>query len=301
MKIVIAGGSGFVGNTLTEELIRQQHEVLILTRHPHSSLKTQGAQYVQWLNEGDQPEKHLQDIDVFINLAGESLSSGRWTAKRKKSLLNSRLTSTKELIRIISSSEKKPQLVLNASAIGYYGTSRTETFTERSIKHPSDFLSAVTDEWEKTAQEFENTGLRTIYMRFGVILGQNGGALPRMVLPYRLFAGGTIGSGKQILSWIHLHDVIRAISFCISNENMKGAVNFTAPQPMAMRDFGKALGRTLKRPHWLPVPSFALQLVLGETSILVLEGQRVLPEKLSENGFEFTYPELDTALRDIFK
>ena len=299
MKIVIAGGTGFVGNALTAELLRQKHEVYILTRHAHSSPKNQNIHYVQWLNEGDRPENQLQNIDVFINLAGESLSSGRWTTARKKSLLESRLTSTKELIRIISSSDKKPKLVLSASAIGYYGTSRAETFTERSIKYPSDFLSAVTDQWEKTAKQLENEGTRTLYMRFGVILGKDGGALTRMVLPYRLFAGGTIGSGKQVLSWIHLHDVVRAILFCMDNDRVNGAVNFTAPHPMDMKSFGKEIGRTLKKPHWLPVPSFALKILLGEMSILVLEGQRVLPKKLVDYGFEFTYPKLDAALQDI--
>ena len=300
MKIVIAGGNGFVGNALTEELIKNHHEVYILTRHAHAAKPKQDVKYVQWLNNGDQPEKHLEDIDVFINLAGESLNSGRWTASRKKRLLDSRLSSTKEMVRIITAANKKPQLLLNASAIGYYGTSRTETFTERTIKHPSDFLSTITTEWEKAAKELKNEHIRTIHMRFGVILEKNGGALQRMVLPYRLFAGGTIGSGEQILSWIHMNDVIQAILFCINNKNIEGAVNFTAPQPLKMKEFGKKIGQVMKKPHWLPVPSFALKILLGEMSILVLEGQRVLPEKLRKHGFEFTFPTLDTALQDIF-
>ena len=300
MKIVIAGGNGFVGNALTEELIKNHHEVYILTRHAHTAPQKQGVKYIQWLNNGDQPEKQLKNIDVFINLAGESLNSGRWTANRKKRLLDSRLASTKEMVRIITSADKKPLLFLNASAIGYYGTSHKETFTEHTIKHPSDFLSNVTNEWEKAAKELENKHIRTIYMRFGVIIGKNGGALHRMALPYKLFAGGTIGSGEQILSWIHMNDVIQGILFCINNESIEGAVNFTAPEPLKMKEFGKTIGQVMKKPHWLPVPSFALKILLGEMSILVLEGQRVLPEKLCEHGFEFTFPTFEAALRDIF-
>ena len=299
MKIAIAGGNGFVGTALTEELVKNPHEVYIITRHAHSAPQKQGVTYVQWLNDGDQPEKQLENIDVYINLAGEYLNSGRWTAKRKKQLLESRLASTNEMVRIISSADKKPHLFLNASAIGYYGTSRTETFTERTIKNPSDFLSQVTFNWEKAAQELENKQIRTIYMRFGVIIGKNGGALQRMILPYRLFAGGTIGSGEQILSWIHLSDVVQAILFCINNERIDGAVNFTAPHPLNMKEFGKTISHVMKKPHWLPVPSFTLKLMLGEMSILVLEGQRVLPEKLREHKFEFAYPTLETALHDI--
>lgn len=298
MKIVIAGGNGFVGNALTDELVKNHQEVFILTRHASSAPQKKGVKYVQWLNNGDQPEKQLKNIDVFINLAGESLNSGRWTADRKKRLLASRLASTKEMVRIITSADKKPQLFLNASAIGYYGTSRTETFTERNIKYPSDFLSNVTNEWEKAAKELEN--IRTIYMRFGVIIGKDGGALQRMVLPYKLYVGGTIGSGEQILSWIHMKDCIQAILFCINNESIEGAVNFTAPEPLNMKEFGKTIGKVMKKPHWLPVPSFALKILLGEMSILVLEGQRVLPKKLCDHGFKFTFPTLETALRDIF-
>lgn len=299
MKIAIAGGSGFVGKALTKELLKGQHDLYILTRNAVDTEQPKGITVVQWLNDGDKPENQLEDTDVFINLAGESLSSGRWTAVRKRRLLESRLIATTEINRIISALNRKPSILLNASAIGYYGTSHTQTFTEKIIKYPSDFLSEVTDRWEKAAEPIAKDSIRTVYMRFGVILGKNEGALPRMIMPYKLYVGGTIGSGQQILSWIHIKDIVQAILFCIHNDKINGAVNFTAPNPQNMKEFGNIIGQVLGSPHWLPVPSFVLKLMLGEMSILILEGQRVLPEKLLSQGFTFSFPTLDDALQDI--
>ncbi|HIW31158.1 MAG TPA: TIGR01777 family oxidoreductase [Candidatus Paenibacillus intestinavium] len=296
MKIAIAGGNGFVGKALQSHLLEHQHEVFILTRNTKPYSPMEGVTYVNWLNGRDQPELQLEGVEAIINLAGESLNSGRWSTARKSRILNSRLSATKEINRIIAVLQHKPSVLLNASAVGYYGTSHTETFTEQQQMKPSDFLSDTVDQWE---QEASNSGIRTVLMRFGVILGEHEGALPRMVLPYKLYGGGTIGSGKQMLSWIHIDDVVRAALYCISNPSIVGPVNFTAPNPVNMKVFGQMIGKVLHRPHWMPVPAFMLQLLLGEMSILILEGQTILPSSLLEHGFFFSYPTLENALQEL--
>ena len=301
MKIAIAGGSGFVGKELTSHLLQNGHEVCILTRNAGNKRKRPGLAYVQWLNDGDAAEKELEGIDCFINLAGESLNSGRWTPKRKERIKESRIAAANEMVRILKALAKKPQAVLNASAIGYYGTSLTKSFDESDRMEPSDFLSETVTIWEEAAAGSEMKGIRTVYMRFGVILGKKEGALPRMALPYKLFAGGPIGTGKQWLSWIHIEDVVRAAIFCIEHEEMDGPVNFTAPSPATMSQMGKAIGKALGRPHWMPVPSFMLKAALGEMSILILQGQKVFPTKLLEAGFPFSFPGLDEALDNILR
>lgn len=301
MKIAIAGGSGFVGKEITSHLLQKGHEVCILTRETGTKQKSPGVTYVQWLNDGNTPETELDGIDCFINLAGESLNSGRWTKKRKEQIKESRITAAHEMVRILKKLKRKPKVVLNASAIGYYGTSLTDSFDESDRIDPSDFLSETVTIWEAAAAESEMEGIRTVYMRFGVILGKEEGALPRMALPYKLFAGGTIGSGEQWLSWIHIEDVARAAIFCMEQEDMKGPVNFTAPSPATMSRMGKAIGKALRRPHWMPVPSFMLKAALGEMSILILQGQKVFPSKLLKAGYQFAYPGLDQALDNIFR
>ncbi|MCR8658621.1 TIGR01777 family oxidoreductase [Paenibacillus endoradicis] len=296
MKIAIAGGNGFVGKALRTHLLNHQHEVFILTRNTKSTSPIEGVTYVNWLNKGDQPELQLEGIDAIINLAGESLNSGRWSAARKRRILDSRLSATKEIKRIIAALQHKPSVLLNASAVGYYGTSHSEKFTEQHYMKPSDFLSDTVDQWEKEAM---NSGIRTVLMRFGVILGEHEGALPRMVLPYKLFGGGTIGSGKQMLSWIHIEDVVRATLYCITNPLLSGPVNFTAPNAVNMKTFGHTIGKVLHRPHWISVPEFMLKLLLGEMSILILEGQTVMPNALLEQGFSFSYPTLEKALQEL--
>lgn len=297
MKIAIAGGSGFVGRALRDELLKQRHEVFILTRDASSMPSLDNTYYVNWLGDGDQPERQLEGVDAFINLAGESLSSGRWTTARKSRILESRLSAAAEIKRIIRALNQKPNVLLNASAIGYYGTSLRQTFTEQNQVQPSDFLSHVVNQWE---EEAEGAGVRTVYLRFGVVLGKEEGALPRMALPYRLGVGGTLGSGRQIVSWIHIDDVVGAALFCLSNPALDGAVNVTAPSPVTMKTFGQTIGRVLRKPHYMPAPSFALKLLLGEMSVMVLEGQAVIPQKLTQQGFTFRYPALEPALTHIF-
>lgn len=301
MRIAIAGGTGFVGNALVKKLLGIKHEIFILTRNISDKQHYKNLNYVQWLNDDDSPEDVLEGIDVFINLAGESINSGRWTEERKKRILNSRITATKEVLRIIGRLEEKPYTLINASAVGYYGTSQIETFTEASRKSGTDFLAETVRRWEEEAAKAEEFEVRTVFCRFGIILEKNDGALPRMAFPYKLFAGGTVGTGSQWVSWIHLDDAVNGILFCIDQEQLQGPVNFTSPHPVTMKEFGQILGEVLNRPHWMPAPGFALKIALGEMSTLVLEGQKVLPEKLQSFGFDFLYPDLKAALGDIYQ
>lgn len=301
MRIAIAGGTGFVGSALVKKLLDKKHELFILTRNSADKHASKSLQYVQWLNDDDSPEDALESIDVFINLAGESINSGRWTDERKKRILNSRITATREVLRIISRLEEKPYTLINASAVGYYGTSRNETFTEANRKSGTDFLAETVTRWEEEASKAEEFEVRTLFCRFGIILEKNDGALPRMALPYKLFAGGPVGTGDQWVSWIHLDDVVNGILYCIEHEQLEGPVNFTSPNPLTMKEFGKILGEVLNRPHWLPTPGFALKIALGEMSTLVLEGQKVLPKKLQVLGYDFLYPDLRSALRNIYQ
>jgi uncharacterized protein (TIGR01777 family) len=300
MNIAITGGTGFVGSALTDHLVKDSHNIFILTRHPKGKPEKQNVTYVEWRGKNSQPEKELKDLDAIVNLAGESINSGRWTEERRKRILESRIEATQEVIRIIEHLEKKPEVLVNASAIGYYGMSETETFTEKSAVKADDFLAGVVRRWEKGASKAEEHGVRTVFTRFGIILGQKG-ALPRMVLPYKLFAGGSVGSGEQWLSWVHIDDVAGMIQFAIENEQIHGALNVTAPHPQKMKDFGKEIGHVLNRPHWIPAPGFALKIALGEMSSLVLYGQLVLPEKAEKNGYSFHYQDLHPALENVLK
>lgn len=240
----------------------------------------------------------LSSIDVVINLAGESINS-RWTKKQKKIILNSRIQTTKGLIKQLQALPAKPHTFINASAIGYYGTSETESFTEQHVTPGNDFLANTVYSWEQEASKARSLGIRTIYARFGVILGPDGGALPKMLLPYQFYIGGTVGSGKQWLSWIHIDDVASMIDFIIHKKEIDGPLNITAPEPIRMKGFGETIATIMKKPHWLPVPSFMLHALLGEMSILVLEGQHVLPSKAIEHGYQYTFPTIDHALQNI--
>lgn len=299
MKVAILGGTGFVGRALTEQLINNGHQVMIISRNKHRTEKRH-LQYVQLTAGETSFPPVLEEVDAFINLAGERINGGLWTKKRKQQILDSRLGTTNMVVRIIQQMKTKPKVLINASAVGFYGTSETATFTETNHTPGKDFLARTVKKWEDTALQATTEGVRTVFCRFGIILSRSGGALPTIALPYHFFAGGTVGSGQQWVSWIHLKDVVRGILFLLKNKEIEGAVNFTAPNPEKMKDFGQHLGRALRRPHWLPVPAFLLKTVLGEMSVMVLEGQKVLPAKLTEYGFRFQYPELKATFEDIY-
>ncbi|MBY6038374.1 TIGR01777 family oxidoreductase [Fictibacillus nanhaiensis] len=299
-NILISGGSGFVGKHITKILQEDQNHVYILTRNLSGKPKEPNVSYVEWLTPQSTPEKELPKIDAVINLAGESIN-GRWTAEKKQAILNSRLNATQELLNLAKKMPEAPSVWVNASAIGYYGTSESEIFTENTTNHGSDFLAEVVKAWETKASEAENIGCRTVFTRFGLILGRDGGVLPQLTLPYRFFAGGTVGSGDQWISWVHVEDVARMIKEVINNEAYSGPVNITAPHPVTMKEFGQVTGDVMNRPHWLPAPSFAFKLIFGEMSMLILEGQQVLPEKAVHRGYSFKYSHLKGALQDLIQ
>ncbi|WP_432363827.1 TIGR01777 family oxidoreductase [Sporosarcina sp. UB5] len=297
MKVVIAGGSGFIGQHITDLLVKNGHEIIILSRNKKSD--STNVKYVVWLQEGAVPEKEIGEVDVFINLAGVSINDGRWTEAHQKQIYESRMEATDELIRIIGELDEKPSVFINASAIGIYPTSETAIYTEESAEIATDFLGRTVSDWEKKAAALNDYGIRTVYTRFGVVLSRDEGALPLIVMPYKLFVGGKVGTGQQWVSWVHVRDVARAILHIVQNSDLEGAVNVTAPFPLRMDDFGKMIGATLHRPHWFPAPSPIMKLALGKKSSLVLEGQYVTPEKLLADGFEFEFPVLSLALDDL--
>lgn len=299
MKIVIAGGTGFIGRKLTDTLLALGHKLVILTRKER--LSTENVTYVKWLQAGALPEEKIGVADAFINLAGVSINEGRWSKNHQKQIYESRMEATEELVRIITSMAIKPSVLVNASAIGIYPPSEEAVYTEASIEQANDFLGKTVSDWEKKAQLVEIHNVRTTFMRLGVVMGKEGGALPLMAIPYKMFVGGTVGTGKQWVSWVHVTDVIRALVFALEKKDLCGPINVTSPSPTRMQDFGKTIARVLHRPHWFPAPTFAMKLALGQKSALVLEGQHVLPNVLLENGFEFSFPELERALRDLLR
>lgn len=299
MKVAITGGSGFVGQEIMKQLNDKGHEVFILTRSHKQS--TNSAHMVQWLVDNAKPEEQLENIDAWINLAGASINDGRWNEKQKQKIYDSRMKVTDEVLRILEKVNQKPKVLINASAIGIYPPSEHETYSEQSLSRGSDFLAKTVEDWEKKATKAEQFGIRVAFGRFGVILGKNEGALPLMAMPYKMGVGGQVGSGKQWVSWVHVSDVAKAILYAIEHDDFKGPFNVTSPHPKQMKEFGKTLSQVLHRPHWVPVPAIALKLVLGDKSQLVLEGQRVIPEKLLTHGFTFTFPNLTNALENIYE
>lgn len=300
MKIAISGGTGFIGRNLVSFFHQRGDEIYILSRKPHNFSHSNGIHYIQWLTEDASPEKHLEGIDVFINLAGTSIDT-KWNEKTKKDIQESRIRATNEVVRIIESLENKPNVLINASAIGIYGTSLDKVFTEKSNETGNDFLAQTVSMWEDCAKKAMEFNVRVVLARFGVVLHPTEGALPKMTLPYQFFAGGPVGSGKQWISWVHIDDVINLMAFVIECEQVEGPINITSPLPVKMNEFGQNLAKVLKKPHWLKTPSFALKTLLGEKSMLVLEGQKVLPEKAIDLGYQFLYPTIQPALMNLYK
>ncbi|OOE09988.1 TIGR01777 family oxidoreductase [Fictibacillus arsenicus] len=299
-NILISGGTGFVGKHITDLLTKDQYKIFILTRNANNKPKQENVTYIEWLTPQSMPEKNLPKIDAVINLAGESIN-GRWTEDKKQKILNSRLKATESLLDLAKKRSEPPSVWINASAIGYYGTSEKEVFTEQTTQHGSDFLAEVVKAWEIKASAAKDLGCRTVFTRFGLILGHDGGVLPQLTLPYRFFAGGTVGSGEQWVSWVHVEDVARLIKEALQNDKYEGPVNVTAPGPVTMKEFGQVTGDVMHRPHWLPAPSLAFKLIFGEMSMLILKGQQVLPEKAINLDFSFKYPHLKGALHDLLQ
>jgi uncharacterized protein (TIGR01777 family) len=303
MTIVLAGATGLIGRRIVQRLVEAQNEVVVLTRNPSKriGLSTAPIRLVQWdaRTPGDWCTQ-LKGADAVINLSGESIGGKRWTLAQKRRILSSRIDATNAIVDAIGASRRKPQVLVNASAVGYYGETGDEEVLE---SHPSgnDFLADVCRQWESAARAAERYGVRVVLPRSGVVLDRHAGALKKLLLPFRLFVGGPLGSGHQWFPWIHLEDEVGAILFAIESPAMTGPVNVVAPELVTMREFSGALGRALKRPSWAPVPAFLLKIALGEMSDMVLKGQRTIPRRLLDAGYRFRFPRLDEALLDLLK
>ena len=305
MEILIAGGSGLIGQAVTDKLIKNGHRVWILTRNP-ANLQNDGdfVRYVLW--DGKTPAgwgKIVNDMDAIVNLAGAPLNGEGpfdiWlTNKRKKLLLESRLDTTKALLDAVAEAETRPSVFLQGSAIGYYGPRGSEVIDE-SGSAGNDFLASVQIQAEQASERAVELGLRRIVVRTGLVLDKKEGALQYFKFQTALFAGGRMGNGKQYYSWVHIDDEAKAICFLLEHKDAAGIFNLTAPNPVTNQVFAKTIARVMRRPSFFIVPNFLLKLVLGEISTVILDGQRVLPEKLQALGYEFSYPELEQALADV--
>ena len=305
MKVIIAGGTGLIGRQLTKELAKNGYEVTILSRNPEKVISLpKGVDVVAWDGKSGQGWGELvNDSRAVVNLSGANIGGegflpSRLTEDRKRDIRDSRLQSGKALVGAIEAAEVKPEVFVQSSAIGYYGFHEDEILDENSP--PGDDFFAEWRDWEKVSAPVEEMGVRRVIIRSGIFFSTGrGSALNRLVLPFKLFGGGPIGDGQQYLSWIHEEDEARAIRFLIENEEAHGAFNLTAPNPATNAEVGKAIAKVLNRPYYLPAPEFAFNLAFGEVGELVTKGQRVMPERLLEHGFEFQFPELEPALQDI--
>jgi uncharacterized protein (TIGR01777 family) len=300
MKLVIAGASGFIGSVLCPRLLAKGHTLTLLTRSAPRDGSSGTKRWLHWRPgmSGDW-ESALEGADGVINLAGEPIAAKRWTPKQKHRLRLSRIDTTVGLVRAIAKAKQKPKFLLNASAVGYYGPCGDETIGE-DAEPGTDFLALLCREWENEAKKVERFGVRVLILRTGIVLGPGGGALAKMVPPFKFFVGGPLGSGRQWMPWIHVDDEADLILHLIGDAQARGPFNATAPNPVTMKDFCQTLGQVLGRPSWAAVPAFALRLILGEMSEMLLTGQRVVPEAALKSGYKFRYPDLQRALQACF-
>lgn len=308
MRVIIAGGSGLIGRALTANLTADGHEVLILSRTPErlSGLPA-GARAVAWDTHTADGWGPLADgADALVNLAGANLAGerffpSRWTAERKRLIRDSRLNAGRAIVQAVEQATRKPGVVVQASGVGYYGPHGDEIVTEETPPG-SDYLARfAAEDWEPSTAPVEALGVRRAIARSAGVLDPNEGALWRLLLPFRLFVGGPMGSGKQWFPWIHIDDEARALRFLIDHPQASGPFNLTAPYPLTNAGFAKVLGQVLGRPSWLPVPGFALKLAFGKVTGVLLEGQRAVPKRLQELGFEFRFPTAEAALKDLLR
>lgn len=298
MRFLIAGGTGFVGEALTERLIRRDHAVTILSRQPHAARSETAVDYASW-DSADDLAHRVGDSDCVVNLAGASVAGHRWTDAYKKAIVSSRVQTTRRLVEAMAQSKRRPACLINASAIGYYGERGGEELTEESAPG-AGFLADTCRQWEAEALKAEALGVRTVLLRISLVLGPGGGILQKMAFPFKLFAGGPVGNGRQWVSWIHLEDLTSLIEWSASHPGFKGAVNASAPDPVRMKEFAASLGKALHRPSWFPVPEPLLRIVMGEAAELAVTSQRVLPRKAKAAGFEFRFKYIDDALVNVF-
>lgn len=301
MRVLITGGTGLIGRVLAVYLVGEGHEVVVLSRAPRRTTNLpSNVKMVRWDARTPSGWGHLADgADAIVNLAGENIGAGRWTAERKRRIHESRINAGRAVVQAVEDAKQKPRVVVQASAVGYYGPRGDEVVTE-DTPPGDDFLAQVCVEWEASTAPVEAMGVRRVVIRTGVVLSMEGGALPRLSLPFKLFAGGSLGGGRQWFPWIHITDEVAAIRFLMAHEEARGPFNLTAPHPLTNAAFSQVLGRVLRRPAWLPTPAVVLRLLFGEMATILLEGQRAVPRRLLEAGFTFRFPEAEAALRDLF-
>jgi uncharacterized protein (TIGR01777 family) len=299
MRYLIAGGTGLIGSALAESLLADGHKVSIISRNP--SIVNPELRAVSW-DESALLEE-LVTADAVVNLAGASLAGEnplqmRWTPQRKQAIISSRLAVGKKLVDAISQLGRKPEVFVQASAIGFYGNQGSDPADENSSPG-HDFLAQVCREWETATADLEKIGIRRLVIRIGLVLSQRGGLLPLLALPFRLLVGGKIGTGNQYLSWIHIQDIVKSIQFLIDDPRHQGVYNLTAPNPETNQAFSQLMGNSLRRPVWLPIPSWVLKIALGEASTLALDGRPVYPTRLLKSGYQFQFPDLKGCLESM--
>jgi uncharacterized protein (TIGR01777 family) len=311
MKILMAGGTGFIGKQLTDLLMKHGHELVLLTRsagraaaggQPAGALVAGGqkARFVTWEPDDETSiVQEVNDVDAVINLAGEPIVGKRWTRDQKEKILTSRVNATQILARSVERAVSKPKVFLNASGIGFYGPRGSEILTEDS-RAGDDFLANVCKAWEAEALRAEAFRLRVVRLRIGVVLAEEGGALAKLLPLFKMFLGGWIASGNQWMSWIHMSDLLHLIEYCLIH-NVQGSLNAAAPQAVTNKAFSFVLAQVLKRPCLLPVPAFVLKMMMGEAADVLFSGQRVIPKAALKIGFAFRFPEIRQALEDILK
>lgn len=294
--IVIAGGSGFLGRRLAAQLATANCTVSILTRR--SAQQVGNVAFVTWspTERGDWV-KTLDGADAIINLCGESIAGPRWSDDRKRQLIDSRVMPTRTLIEACAACALPPKKFLQASGVGYYGTGERDC--DETSSRGQDFLAELAGLWEAPLAQTGISGMSSAVMRLGVVLGTRGGALPQMLLPFRMFMGGPIGSGLQWLSWLHIEDAVAAIRHLLEIDTLAGVYNFSTEHPVRNHQFAEAAGKALGRPNWVPLPKTVMKLLLGEQATLVCDGQRALPTALTRSGFKFTYPTMEQALANL--
>lgn len=302
MKVLITGGTGLIGSVVTKRLISMGHEVVLLTRissKPKDGLNKPGVSLVKYAYKQESiiPGSLLKDIDGIINMAGEPIFTGRWNAEKMKKIRESRINITRQLVDAISRlNDKKPAVLVNASAVGYYGPSdETELTEERPAGNV--FLARVCKQWEEEALRASTLGVRTVVLRTGIVLDKEGGALAKMIPPFKFFMGGPIGTGRQFFSWIHRDDMTELYVSSLMDNGFSGPINATAPNPVTMAELSKTIARILKRPSWLKIPAFLAKLLIGGSAQVVVTGQRVIPARLSGLGFTFKYKNIEEALK----
>jgi uncharacterized protein (TIGR01777 family) len=301
MRLGVTGATGLIGSALICALDPSRHEIVVLTRSPEKALRLfPWAECVVWDPASDLPlDPAMENLDAMVHLAGESIAAGRWNARRKEAIGESRVAGTRNLVNLLGQLEDPPLVLVSGSAVGYYG-SREDKPLEEGEPSAEDFLGQVCQQWEGEAERAAEFGTRVVLLRTGLVLSAQGGALAQMLLPFKMFVGGPLASGLQWMSWIHIQDQIGAIQHVLANPEVQGPVNLTAPHPVTNEEFSKTLASVLKRPALFRVPAFVLRLVLGEMAeALLLGGQRVIPGKLQQSGYEFQYPVLRGAFENL--